>query len=208
MVSHPLKDSQILVTVRFTVIWSPHFSFFGLFSTVSTPMFATKASFFSVFQLSYVFCFSRIAFKRNPGKDEKKKILAYFTVGEKSLLLFADSWALSSDRESSARLAAVVERDTPPGRVPAFETSLSCFLFLQTSARRGALPKNVSKSSLKTADENEAHKHLPAQQATTTSTEMKDDQLGASAGAFAASIFKISQCFHQDVDDIFIKIEK
>ena len=84
------------------------------------------------------FFFARIAFKRNPGKDEKKKILAYLTVGEKSLLLFMDSWAPSSDRESSAWLAAVVERDTLPVRLPAFENSLSHQnLNIETCVARG-----------------------------------------------------------------------
>ena len=68
-----------------------------------------------------------IAFKRNPGKDEKKKIIAYLTVGEKSLLLFIESWAPSNDRESSAWLAAVFERDAPPVGVPAVENFLYFF---------------------------------------------------------------------------------
>ena len=85
--------------------------------------YTTEVKDFSFFFFSF---FSRASLLRGiPEKDEKKKILAYLTVGEKSLLLFMDSWAPSSDRESSAWLAAVVERDTPPGRVPAFENSLS-----------------------------------------------------------------------------------
>ena len=51
-------------TVRFTVIWSPHFSFSSSFSIVSTPIFATKTSFFSVFRTLLFFRFQEKSPKR------------------------------------------------------------------------------------------------------------------------------------------------
>jgi len=48
--AHLLHDA-----VRFPVSWSPHFSFSSSFSTVSTPIFATKASFVIVLRALHLF---------------------------------------------------------------------------------------------------------------------------------------------------------
>ena len=55
----PARRDRTLLTVRFTVIWSTFFSVFqtfrGSLTAVSTPIFASKGAFFSVFRVLHFF---------------------------------------------------------------------------------------------------------------------------------------------------------
>ena len=119
MVRYLLKHTSYIYAPQF-LLSCLHHDLLMFVTAVSCPFYL------SLFQLSStISLFSRVCFKRNPRKTVRRdKIQAYLPVGEKSSLLYMDSWVQSNDWECSTWWAADVERDTPPGRVPAFENSL------------------------------------------------------------------------------------